>query len=81
MSNHDYLRDPAEITRQSFAAIQREVDLSGLPEALTPMALRLVHASAMPEIIADLSASPGAVAAGAGLLAEETRVSLFELPA
>jgi len=64
MSDHDYLRDPAEITRQSFAAIRREVDLSGLPAELTGLALRLVHASAMPEIVADLTASPGAVEAG-----------------
>jgi precorrin isomerase len=64
MSTHDYLRDPAEITRQSFAAIRRAADFSGLPAELAPLALRLVHASAMPEIIADLAASPGAAAAG-----------------
>jgi precorrin-8X/cobalt-precorrin-8 methylmutase len=64
MNTRDYLRDPAEITRQSFATIRREVDLSGLPAELTTLALRLVHASAMPEIIAGLAASPGAVAAG-----------------
>ena len=68
MSTHDYLRDPAEITRQSFAAIRREADFSDVPAELAPLALRLVHASAMPDIIADLTASPGAVEAGRAAL-------------
>ena len=68
MSTQDYIRDPAEIYRQSFAAIRREADFSGVPAALAPLALRLVHASAMPEILADLTASPGAVEAGRAAL-------------
>ncbi len=68
MNTYDYLRDPAEITRQSFAAIRREADFSGLPAELTPLALRLVHASAMPAIIDHLTASPGALEAGRAAL-------------
>ncbi len=66
---YDYIRDPAEIYRQSFAAIRREIDLSAMPEDLAPVALRLVHASAMPEILDDLFATPGAAQAGRDALA------------
>ncbi len=50
-----YLRDPAEIYRESFAAIAREVDLSRFPESLHKIVLRLVHAIAMPEIVDELA--------------------------
>jgi precorrin-8X/cobalt-precorrin-8 methylmutase len=50
-----YLRDPAEIYRESFAAIAREVDLSSFPENLHKIVLRLVHAIAMPEIVEDIA--------------------------
>ena len=61
----DYLRDPQEITRRSFECLRAECDLSAIPEALEPVALRLVHACAMPEILADL-AWDGKPAVGAG---------------
>ena len=64
----DYLRDPAEIYRRSFAAIRAESDLSGLPADIAPVALRLIHASATPEIIGDLVFSKGAGQAGRAAL-------------
>lgn len=64
----DYIRDAAEIYRRSVAAIEREVDLDALPRELRGVALRLVHASAMPEIARDLIASPGAVEVGKAAL-------------
>lgn len=66
---YDYLRDPAEITRRSFAVIRAEIDLSTVPEDLVPLALRVVHASGDPAILGDLVAAPGAVAAGRVALA------------
>ncbi|MEX2615308.1 MAG: precorrin-8X methylmutase [Alphaproteobacteria bacterium] len=66
---YDYIRDPVEIYRQSFAAIRREVDLSALPDDLASVALRLVHATAMPEILDDLVATRGAALAGRDALA------------
>lgn len=60
----DYLRDPSEIYRQSVAAIRNETDLSRLPADMMEVALRLVHACAIPEIVADLVWSPGAAEAG-----------------
>lgn len=65
----NYLRDPDEIYRQSFARIRREVDLSLLPEHLHPLALRLVHGAGEPAIARDLVWSEGAVAAGRAALA------------
>ena len=64
----DYLRDPAEITRRSFAIVRAETELAGLPAALGEVALRLVHASAMPELVADLAWAGDPVAAGRGAL-------------
>lgn len=65
---YTYLHDPAEIYRQSFTAIRRETDLSRLDDDLAPLALRVVHACAMPDIIDDLAASPDAVSAGRNAL-------------
>jgi precorrin-8X/cobalt-precorrin-8 methylmutase len=49
-----YVKDPDAIYQRSFAVIAGEVDLSGLPEALRPVALRLIHACGMTDILADL---------------------------
>ena len=49
-----YLKDPAAIYRRSFALIRREVNLAAIPQALRPLALRLVHASGEPALLKDL---------------------------
>ena len=59
-----YLRDPAAIYRESFAAIRREAPLDRLPDDLHPVALRLIHACGMPDIIDDLIWTPDAVGSG-----------------
>jgi precorrin-8X/cobalt-precorrin-8 methylmutase len=64
MVRRNYLGDPADIHRASRALALRETDLGDIPGDLVDVALRLVHASAMPEIIADLAFSPGAGDAG-----------------
>ena len=66
---YSYIRDPSEIYRQSFAAIRRETALSRVESNLVPLALRLVHACATPDIVNDLAASPGAARAGCDALA------------
>ena len=75
--SYDYLRDPGEITRRSFDLVRAETDLSGLPEELAAVAVRLVHACGLPEIIDRLawngsvaSAAQDALAAGAPVLAD-----------
>ena len=64
----DYLRDPKEIYRSSFERLRNECDLSAIPESLEPIALRLVHACAMPDILADLAWDGEPAAAGAAAL-------------
>ena len=63
-----YERDPAAIYRRSFAAIRAATDFSGFEAAFEPVAVRLVHACGLPEIVDNLKASPGAATAGRGAL-------------
>ena len=64
MTQLDYIRDPQEIYRQSFAAIRQQANLSALPQDLHPLAIRLIHACGMVDVIEDLKFSDGAVHAG-----------------
>ena len=82
MHQGDYLRDPAAIYQASFAAIRREAAIDRLPAAMQPVALRLIHACGMPEILADLvwtgdavAACRGALAAGRPVLVDATMVA------
>ena len=61
---YTYIRDPAEISRRSFALIREEADLSRFPRHMEPLALRLAHAAGDSAILGDLEWSKGAVAAG-----------------
>jgi precorrin-8X/cobalt-precorrin-8 methylmutase len=65
----DYRRTPEDIYAASFAAVRAATDLSHLPDDLHPLAMRLVHACAMPDIIDHLRFSPDAVRRGAEALA------------
>jgi precorrin-8X/cobalt-precorrin-8 methylmutase len=59
-----WLRDPEEIYRQSFAIIHAETPLDGLPPALAEVAVRIVHACGMTDVVTDLAhAGDPAVAA------------------
>lgn len=64
-----YLRDPAAIYAESFAAVRAEARLSRFDPAMEAVAVRLVHACGMPEIADRLAFSPGAAAAGRAALA------------
>jgi len=59
----EYVRDGAEIYRRSFATIRAEADLSGLPEDVARVAVRMIHACGMVDLVADLGFSAGAVTA------------------
>jgi precorrin isomerase len=65
----DYLRDPAEIYRRSFATLRAEADLSGLAPDLVPLAERLIHACGMLDLVEDLIASADLAAAAKAALA------------
>jgi len=64
-----YLRDPAEIYRESWRSVAAETDLSALSPSLHAIALRIVHAAADPSLAALLRASAGAVEAARAALA------------
>ena len=77
MTSFEYIRDPAEITHRSFEIVRAEAELDSLPEDLAPVAVRLVHACGMPDIVGDLAWHPelavrgrAALAAGAPVLAD-----------
>lgn len=53
-----YLRDGAEIYRQSFATIRAEADLYGLDPVLERAAVRMIHACGMVDLVSDIAASP-----------------------
>ncbi|HYD32228.1 MAG TPA: precorrin-8X methylmutase [Azospirillaceae bacterium] len=65
----EYLRDPAEIYRQSFAAIAAETDFRAVPESLRGLATRLIHAVGMVDLVGDLAWGGDAVTAGRAALA------------
>jgi precorrin isomerase len=60
----DYIRNGDEIYRRSFATIRAEAPLDTLPADLAHVAVRLIHACGMTDIVRDLAASPDAVCAG-----------------
>jgi len=82
MSSYAYEKDPAAIYRQSFSIVRAEAELSHLPEALHPVAVRLIHACGMTDLPQDLIWSndvpviaQSAFAAGAPVLCDVEMVS------
>ncbi|NJQ02668.1 precorrin-8X methylmutase [Streptomyces zingiberis] len=70
MTGYAYEKDGAAIYRASFATIRAEADLGGLPADLSRVAVRMIHACGMTDLVRDLAWSPGVVARGrAALLA------------
>ena len=58
---YDYEKDGAEIYRRSFATIRAEADLTGLPEDVARVAVRMIHACGQVDLVADLAYSPDVV--------------------
>jgi precorrin-8X/cobalt-precorrin-8 methylmutase len=54
-----YVRDGAEIYRQSFATIRAEADLSAFDALLARAVVRMIHACGMVDLTADVAASAG----------------------
>lgn len=57
--SYDYIKDGAEIYRQSFATIAAEADLDKVPEGLRAVAVRMIHASGQVDLLDDLAWSEG----------------------
>ena len=60
----DYIKNGEDIYRQSFARIRAEANLENLSADLAMVAVRLIHACGMIDIVSDLAAAPEAVTAG-----------------
>ncbi len=64
----NYERDPAAIYRKSFSIVREETELEGLPENLRPVAVRLVHACGMTDIVPELAYSRDVASVGRAAL-------------
>ncbi|MFE0699318.1 precorrin-8X methylmutase [Streptomyces sp. NPDC058872] len=78
----DYEKDGTEIYRRSFATIRAEADLAGLPADVAQVAVRMIHACGMTDLVQDIAYSPGVVArartalrAGAPILCDAQMVA------
>jgi precorrin-8X/cobalt-precorrin-8 methylmutase len=79
---HAYIRDPDAIYRESFAIIRREAKLEHLPPDIADVAVRLIHACGMIDIVDDLAFTADVVqiararlAAGAPILCDSAMVA------
>ncbi|WP_432127085.1 precorrin-8X methylmutase [Streptomyces sp. bgisy082] len=64
----DYEKDGTEIYRRSFATIRAEADLTGLPADVAQVAVRMIHACGMTDLVQDIAYSPGVVASARAAL-------------
>jgi precorrin-8X/cobalt-precorrin-8 methylmutase len=78
----EYERDGAAIYRRSFATIRAEAELSGLPADLARVAVRMIHACGMVDLVRDIGFSPQvatvarkALLAGAPILCDAEMVA------
>jgi len=78
----NYVKDPAEIYRQSFATIEAEARLDRLPASLCAVARRMIHACGMTDLVDDLAwhgepvaAARRAIAGGAPILTDAQMVA------
>ncbi len=67
---YDYVKDGAEIYRQSFETIRREADLVRFEVSDKDLAIRLIHSCGMVDLAGDIILSSGAVEAGRMALAK-----------
>jgi precorrin-8X/cobalt-precorrin-8 methylmutase len=78
----DYVRDAAEIYRQSFAMIRDEADLARFPEDVSRMVVRLIHTCGQVDVAEHVAFTPGvarsahrALASGAPVLCDSSMVA------
>jgi precorrin-8X/cobalt-precorrin-8 methylmutase len=78
----DYIRDAAEIYRQSFATIRAEADLSRFPDDVACVVVRLIHTCGQVDLAEHIaytddvvSVARGALAGGAPVLCDSSMVA------
>ncbi len=59
-----YVKDPAEIYRQSFEIIRREAPIARLPADIASLVVRLIHACGMTDIVEGIAFSDDIVVRG-----------------
>jgi precorrin-8X/cobalt-precorrin-8 methylmutase len=67
---HEYVKDGAEIYRRSFATIRAEAALGDLPADVAQVAVRMIHACGMTDLVADIEASENVVKTARAALQE-----------
>jgi precorrin-8X/cobalt-precorrin-8 methylmutase len=82
MTTRSYIRDGAEIYRNSFAIIRAEADLKRFGKDEERVAVRIIHACGMVEVAKDIRMSPGfadnarwALVGGAPILCDSKMVA------
>jgi precorrin-8X/cobalt-precorrin-8 methylmutase len=63
VTEYEYVTDGAEIYRRSFATIRKEAALDELPADVAKVAVRMIHACGMTDLVRDLAWSDGVVKA------------------
>jgi precorrin-8X/cobalt-precorrin-8 methylmutase len=78
----DYIREPAEIYRQSFATIRDEADLASFPDDVASVVVRLIHTCGQVDLADHIAYSDDVVAttraalgAGAPVLCDSSMVA------
>jgi precorrin-8X/cobalt-precorrin-8 methylmutase len=78
----DYIRDAAEIYRQSFATIRDEADLAQFPDDVSRVVVRLIHTCGQVDVAGHVAYTAGvvdsahrALAAGAPVLCDSSMVA------
>jgi len=78
----DYIRDAAEIYRQSFATIRAEADLDQFADDVAKVVVRLIHTCGQVDLTEHVAFTPGvvrathaALAAGAPILCDSSMVA------
>ncbi|MEU9187317.1 precorrin-8X methylmutase [Streptomyces sp. NPDC048484] len=61
VTTYEYEKDGAAIYRRSFATIRAEADLAGLPADVSQVAVRMIHACGMVDLVRDLTYTPDVV--------------------
>jgi len=68
MTTLNYLKDPQAIYDASFALVRAEADLTSLPASLESVAVRMIHACGMTDIMQDMRFDPNLAGAAAAAL-------------
>lgn len=78
----EYIRDAAEIYRESFATIRAEADLSQFPDDIARVVVRLIHTCGQVDLVEHIAFTPGvvrtahhALLAGAPVLCDSSMVA------